>query len=72
MSYSITDAIAERNHCIIVAIENDDYLALYNYAELFSKEGEDEAAEHLLALATKAYRNEWGYDQERDNNFDYA
>lgn len=68
MSYSIAEAIIERHDCINRAIEADDASALYRYAELYAKEGEDEAAEHLLNLAKRARLNENSYDEQRDNN----
>lgn len=65
---SITEVKADRHDCVQRAIANDDYVALFRYADLFAKEGEDEAADYCLQQARQAHRNEWAYDEARDND----
>jgi hypothetical protein len=66
--FSIKDARLDRQECVQWAIQNDDNEQLYKLAQLFKEEGEDEVADELRKLARQAEKNNWAYDEARDNN----
>jgi phage shock protein A len=68
MSYTTREAKNERTLEVELAQMTRDSEALYSLARQFKEEGEDEIAEELLAQAKKIDREDWAYDEHRDNN----
>lgn len=67
MSYSPKQAIDERNIDVWHALKEDDAEKLYHLAAQFKEEGDDENAASLLAIARKIEKDEWAYDEAKDN-----
>lgn len=67
MSYSIDKAKDERQLEIEEAINARNSEALYHLAGLEKEEGNDEVAEDLLTRAKKIDREDWAYDEAKDN-----
>lgn len=68
MSYSMKEANEERSQEVTTALQTRDSEALYQLAALYKEEGEDEYAETLLMAAKKIDREDWAYDEAKDNN----
>ena len=66
MSFAPTLSKHQFNDEVINAIENDDEVTLYMKANQAKANGEDEQADNLEALARKAQRINWSYDEARD------
>ena len=67
MSYSIKDAIDERNHEVDEALQTRDSEALYTLASLYKEEGDDEMAEKLTSIAKRIDREDNAYDEAIGN-----
>lgn len=67
MGYSIKEAIDERQQEVDKALQESDSEKLFQLAELFKEEGDDEEAEVLLATAKRIERDEWAYDEFKEN-----
>ena len=67
MSFSQTCAKAQQHDGVLRAVKENDTEALYRYANIMKKNGEDEQAEKLNRLAHKADRNDWDYDNSIGN-----
>ena len=67
MSYSIDKARDERQVEISDALRTRDSEALYHLAGLEKEEGNDEVAEELYKQAKKIDREDWAYDEAKDN-----
>lgn len=67
MSYSSRQAIDERQTEIFEALRTRDSEALYHLASMEKEEGNDEVAEELLQQAKKIDREDWSYDEAKDN-----
>ena len=60
MSYSIQEAINDRQLDIECAIMTEDSEALFQLAQIVKEEGNDEQAEQLLAIARRINEeNDW-------------
>lgn len=68
MSYSIQYATAEQEQEIVNAINSRDCEALFKLADIIKEQGDDENAEALLTEAKRFEKEDWMFDQERDNN----
>lgn len=67
MSYSITHSKMERVQEIEEALGTRDMEKLFKLAEKESKEGNDEYAEILRDNAKRIDREDWQFDEARDN-----
>jgi hypothetical protein len=68
MSYSNQEAKDERDQEVSEAMQTRDSEALYHLAGLYKEEGEDEYAETLIMAAKKIDREDWAYDEAKDNS----
>jgi hypothetical protein len=60
MSYTIQEAISDRQLDIECAIMTENTAELYRLAEIIKGEGDDELAERLLAIKTSIDdKNDW-------------
>jgi hypothetical protein len=66
MSYSPRHAQTERDQEVTEALQTRDSGALYRLAGLYKEEGEDEYAETLIMAAKKIDREDWAYDEAKD------
>ena len=64
MSYS---PIEERKAEVWTATKEEDAERLYELASQFKEEGDDELADDLQKIARRIERDEWAYDEARDN-----
>jgi hypothetical protein len=67
MSYSPRQAVDERQAEVWTATKEEDAERLYQLAAQFKEEGEDELADELHKIARRIERDEWAYDEARDN-----
>jgi hypothetical protein len=67
MSYHTQDATAQLGSAVEKAISSRDVEALFKYAQVYREQGEDEQAEALRKEAQKIEREDWSFDNERDN-----
>lgn len=68
MSYAIIEAKNEEMNAIETAIKQRDVEGLFRLARIAKKAGNDEFAEILIDNAKKIDREDWVFDEERDNN----
>ena len=67
MSYQINEAVVERQDMIDTALHTRDSEMLYHLAQFEKEEGDDETAEHLLAIAKRIDREDNAYDESIGN-----
>jgi hypothetical protein len=66
MSYSPKQAKDDRDQEVTEALQTRDTEALYRLAGLYKEENEDEYAETLIMAAKKIDREDWAYDEAKD------
>lgn len=67
MSTTHSDLRLEQEAAIDEAVSTDDEVTLFLYADLAKAMGDDEKADTLLQLAHRARKNNWAYDEAKDN-----
>ena len=68
MSYSIQEAKHDQDQMIMDAIAERDSEKLFQLADIVKEQGDDEVAETLLKQAKDIERDDWAYDEFKDNN----
>lgn len=66
MSYTIKEAQGEQEQAIATALQTRDSEALYQLAAQIKEQGDDEEAERLFVIARGLDREDWAYDEAKD------
>lgn len=67
MSHTIQDEVIEMHDSIQRAIASDDDTQLMRLSDLAAEADDMELAGTLRGLAKVAHRNNWAYDEAKDN-----
>lgn len=67
MSYNKNDALADQEEAIEHALEEGNQEQLRHWAHVLAGAGDEERGLQLLEAAERIRRDEWAFDEARDN-----